>query len=66
MATYSIQQIFLAARAAGFTPHQAPRGRRSPWPSPRKTSALNDHGEHSMRLWQINVAAGVRSNDWVT
>ena len=65
MATYSIQEIYDAARAAGFTPDQA-----TTWTaialaeSGGKTDALNDHGEHSMGLWQINVASNVRTNQW--
>lgn len=61
----SIQQIYEAARAAGFTPDQA-----TTWTaiamaeSGGETGALNDQGEHSMGLWQINVGAGVRTNHW--
>ncbi|MFV0458447.1 MAG: NlpC/P60 family protein [Actinomycetales bacterium] len=65
MATYTIEQIFAAARAAGFTPEQA-----ATWTaialaeSGGRTSALNDQGEHSMGLWQINVDPAVRPNVW--
>lgn len=60
-----IQQIYEAARAAGFTPDQA-----TTWTaialaeSGGETGALNDVGEHSVGLWQINVASDVRSNTW--
>lgn len=65
MATYSILEIYAAARAAGFSEHEA-----ATWTaialaeSGGRTTALNDRGEHSMGLWQINVAPDVRSNHW--
>ena len=65
MARLSIDEIYAAARAAGFSPQQA-----STWTaiamaeSGGSPGALNNKGEHSMGLWQINVAAGVRSNHW--
>lgn len=63
MAVLSIREIYDAARSAGFDPHQAVT-----WTSIAlaesggRTTALNDHGEHSVGLWQINVAGGVRKN----
>ena len=60
-----IQEIYEAARAAGFTPDQA-----TTWTaialaeSGGETGALNDSGEHSMGLWQINVSPTVRENVW--
>ena len=65
MAKFSIREIYDAARAAGFTPEQA-----TTWTaialaeSGGRTSALNNKGEHSMGLWQINVASNVRKNRW--
>ncbi|MEO6997957.1 MAG: peptidoglycan DD-metalloendopeptidase family protein [Terracoccus sp.] len=65
MSNYSIQQIYDAAVAAGFSPDQA-----TTWTaiamaeSGGRVQALNSRGEHSMGLWQINVAPGVRSNTW--
>ena len=59
MARLSIDEIYAAARAAGFSPQQA-----STWTaiamaeSGGSPGALNNKGEHSMGLWQINVAAG--------
>ena len=58
MPKLSIAEIYDAALSAGFTPHQA-----TTWTaiamaeSGGRTGALNDHGEHSMGLWQINVAS---------
>src|SRR5688572_27251270 len=60
-----IQEIYEAARAAGFTPDQA-----TTWTaialaeSGGETGALNDRGEHSVGLWQINVSPSVRENVW--
>ena len=60
-----IQEIYEAARAAGFTPDQA-----TTWTaialaeSGGETGALNDSGEHSVGLWQINVSSSVRENVW--
>ena len=60
-----IQEIYEAARAAGFTPDQA-----TTWTaialaeSGGETGALNDSGEHSVGLWQINVSPSVRENVW--
>jgi hypothetical protein len=65
MPVLSIREIYEAARDAGFTPHQAVT-----WTSialaesSGRTGALNDKGEHSIGLWQINVAGGVRTNKW--
>lgn len=61
----SIQEIYEAARGAGFTPDQA-----TTWTaialaeSGGETGALNDSGEHSVGLWQVNVASDVRANTW--
>ena len=61
----TIAEIYQAARTAGFTPEQA-----TTWTaiamaeSGGNTGALNDHGEYSMGLWQINVGPGVRHNVW--
>ncbi|HEY7042100.1 MAG TPA: hypothetical protein VH419_00370, partial [Nocardioidaceae bacterium] len=61
----TIAAIYQAARTAGFTPEQA-----TTWTaialaeSGGNTGALNDHGEYSMGLWQINVGPGVRDNVW--
>ncbi|TDO47287.1 transglycosylase-like protein with SLT domain [Kribbella sp. VKM Ac-2527] len=58
MPKLSIGEIYEAARAAGFSPEQA-----TTWTaiamaeSGGRTSALNTKGEHSVGLWQINVAA---------
>src|SRR3954464_8268147 len=63
MPVLSIQEIYQAARDAGFAPHEAVT-----WTaialaeSGGRTNALADHGEHSEGLWQINVAGGVRGN----
>ncbi len=60
-----IGEIYEAARAAGFTPDQA-----TTWTaialaeSGGETGALNDSGEHSQGLWQINVSPTVRPNVW--
>jgi hypothetical protein len=65
MPVLSIREIYEAARDAGFSPHQAVT-----WTaialaeSSGRTGALNDKGEHSIGLWQINVASGVRNNKW--
>ncbi len=61
----SIEQIYHAALTAGFTPQQA-----TTWTaialaeSGGQTGALNDSGEYSIGLWQINVGSGVRANSW--
>src|SRR6478609_6555680 len=64
--TLSIREIYDAARSAGFTPHQAVT-----WTaialaeSGGRTGALNDHGEYSVGLWQINVRAdSARASTW--
>ena len=65
MPVLSIGEIYEAARGAGSTPHQAvtwtaiAMAESSGW-----TGALNDKGEHSIGLWQINVVSGVRKNKW--
>lgn len=58
MPKLSIAEIYDAALSAGFTPQQA-----TTWTaiamaeSGGRTGALNAKGEHSMGLWQINVAS---------
>lgn len=65
MARYSIAEIFQAAVSAGFSPSQA-----STWTaiamaeSGGRLDAVNDQGEDSRGLWQINIAPDVRSNTW--
>ena len=62
MPKLSIQQIYQLALDAGFTPHQAVT-----WTSIAlaesggRTGALNDKGEHSMGLWQVNTNAHTKS-----
>jgi hypothetical protein len=61
----SIRSIYEAALSAGFTPHQAVT-----WTSialaesDGNTKALNNHGEYSVGLCQVNVRSGVRANKW--
>jgi Lysozyme like domain/Bacterial TSP3 repeat len=65
MPVLSIREIYEAARDAGFTPHQAVTWTAIAMAeSSGRTGALNDKGEHSIGLWQINVAGGVRKNKW--
>jgi hypothetical protein len=65
MAVLSIREIYDAARDAGFTPHQAVTWTAIAMAESRgRTGALNDRGEHSVGLWQINVAGDVRKNSW--
>src|SRR3954454_2592816 len=58
MPVLSIRQIYDAARTAGFDEHEAVT-----WTaialaeSGARTSALATQGEHSVGLWQINLAA---------
>ncbi|MCK0113053.1 NlpC/P60 family protein [Ornithinimicrobium sp. F0845] len=65
MATYSIEQIFQVALDAGFTPSQA-----ATWTaialaeSGGRVDAVNDQGEDSRGLWQVNIDPGVRTNEW--
>ena len=65
MGVLSIQEIYQAARGAGFSPEQA-----ATWTaialaeSGGETGAHNNVGEDSRGLWQINVGAGVRANRW--
>lgn len=65
MATYSIPEIYQAALSAGFSPSQA-----STWTaiamaeSGGRLDAVNDRGEDSRGLWQINIDPAVRSNTW--
>ena len=67
MPTYSILQIYDAARSAGFTPEQA-----TTWTaiamaeSGGERDAHNPSGEDSRGLWQINVGSGVRDNTYGT
>ena len=61
----SIREIYEVALAAGFSPAAA-----TIWTaialaeSGGETGAINSVGEHSVGLWQINVAPGVRRNTW--
>ena len=65
MAVLSTREIYEAARDAGFTPHQAVTWTAIAMAESRgRTGALNDKGEHSVGLWQINVAGDVRKNSW--
>lgn len=65
VATYSIQDIYDAALEAGFSHQQA-----ATWTaialaeSGGRTRAVNDRGEHSVGLWQINIDPEVRGNSW--
>jgi hypothetical protein len=64
--TLSIREIYDAARSAGFTPHQAVTWTAIAMAeSGGRTGALNDNGEHSVGLWQINVRADAsRATTW--
>ena len=65
MAVLSIRQIYQVALEAGFTPEQATTWTAIALAESRgRTGALNDRGEHSVGLWQINVAADVRRNSY--
>jgi hypothetical protein len=65
MPVLSTREIYEAARDAGFTPHQAVTWTAIALAESRgRTGALNDKGEHSVGLWQINVAGNVRKNKW--
>ncbi|MGB7983470.1 MAG: hypothetical protein WCF36_22045 [Candidatus Nanopelagicales bacterium] len=56
--TLLIREIYDAARSAGFSPHQAVTWTAIAMAeSGGRTGALNDNGEHSVGLWQINVNA---------
>jgi cell wall-associated NlpC family hydrolase len=61
----SVRDIYQAALSAGFTPHQAVT-----WTSIAlaesggNTKALNNRGEYSVGLWQVNVRSSVRANKW--
>jgi cell wall-associated NlpC family hydrolase len=65
MAELSIREIYEAALSAGFTPEQA-----TTWTaialaeSGGRSGALNDRGEYSVGLWQININPKVRKNTW--
>ncbi len=65
MATYSIEQIYQVALEAGFSPSQA-----TTWTaialaeSGGNLSAVNDQGEDSRGLWQVNIDPAVRTNQW--
>ncbi len=65
MATYSIEQIYQVALEAGFTPSQA-----ATWTaialaeSGGRVDAVNDQGEDSRGLWQVNIDPNVRTNQW--
>jgi hypothetical protein len=61
MTVLSIREIYNAARDAGFDSHQAVTWTSIAMAESRgRTTALNSKGEHSVGLWQINVAGGVR------
>ena len=64
--TLSIREIYDAARSAGFTPHQAVTWTAIAMAeSGGRTGALNDKGEYSVGLWQINVRADAsRASKW--
>jgi hypothetical protein len=64
--TLSIREIYDAARSAGFTPYQAVTWTAIAMAeSGGRTGALNDKGEHSVGLWQINVRADAsRASKW--
>jgi cell wall-associated NlpC family hydrolase len=65
MTVLSIREIYNAARDAGFDSHQAVTWTSIAMAESRgRTTALNSKGEHSVGLWQINVAGGVRKNKW--
>jgi cell wall-associated NlpC family hydrolase len=58
MATYSAQQIYGFARAAGFSPDQAVTMTAIALAeSGGRSSAHNPHGEDSRGLWQVNLDA---------
>lgn len=65
MATYTIDEIYQVALGAGFTPSQA-----ATWTaialaeSGGQLDAVNNQGEDSRGLWQVNIAPGVRTNEW--
>ena len=64
--TLSIREIYDAARSAGFTPHQAVTWTAIAMAeSGGRTGALNNKGEYSVGLWQINVRAdSSRATKW--
>jgi cell wall-associated NlpC family hydrolase len=65
MAQLSAEEIFAVARGAGFTPDQAVTFTAIALAeSSGRTDALASKGEHSIGLWQVNVAANVRRNTW--
>jgi cell wall-associated NlpC family hydrolase len=66
MAALSIQEIYNAARTAGFSPEQAVTWTGIAFAeSGGKPGALNPKGEYSMGLWQINVNADpARKTEW--
>ena len=58
MPVLSIRQIYDAARSAGFDQHEAVTWTAIAMAeSGGRTAALNTKGEHSIGLWQINMAA---------
>ncbi len=65
MPTLTPTEIYNICLGAGFTPDQAVT-----WTaialaeSGGNTDAHNPHGEDSRGLWQVNVAGGVRANQW--
>lgn len=65
MTVLSIREIYEAARGAGFDQHQAVTWTGIALAESRgRTTAVNAKGEHSVGLWQINVAGNVRQNRW--
>ncbi len=65
MPVLSTREIYEVALEAGFSDHAAVTWTAiAKAESGGRTGALNDRGEHSMGLWQINVAGDVRDNKW--
>lgn len=65
MAQLTAEQIYGVARGAGFTAEQAVDFTAIALAeSAGRTDALASKGEHSVGLWQINVARHVRKNVW--
>jgi cell wall-associated NlpC family hydrolase len=64
--TLTIREIYDAALSAGFTPHQAVTWTAIAMAeSGGRTGALNDKGEYSVGLWQVNVNADpARATKW--
>ena len=65
MAELTAGEIYGVARGAGFSPDQAVTFTAIALAeSSGRTDALASKGEHSIGLWQVNVAASVRRNTW--